>query len=111
MVKIIAISSGKGGVGKTSVTANLGTILASVYGKRVVVVDCNLTNPHLGLYLGTMSAWPFTLNNVLKNEARIDQAIYTHTSGLRIVPASFEQKDLKRLNMSRLRSRLKRIQK
>lgn len=109
MVKIIAVSSGKGGVGKTTLTANLGASLASEYNKNVVVVDCNLTNPHLGLSLGTLSFWPVTLNSVLKNEASINQAIHSHTSGLSIIPASFEQKDLKRLNMYKLRSRLRRL--
>lgn len=109
MVRIVAVSSGKGGVGKTVTTANLGVLLSSHYNKNVVVVDCNLTNPHLGLCLGTMSVWPITLNNVLKNEAKIEHAMYTHSSGLKILPASFEDKDLKRMNMKRLRGKFKNL--
>ena len=107
MVRIIGVSSGKGGVGKTVTTANLGTLLATTYGKHVVVVDCNLTNPHLGLSLGTMSVWPVTLNDVLKRKANLEQALYTHPTGLKIVPASFEERDLRRLSLARLRSRLR----
>lgn len=106
-MKIIAISSGKGGVGKTSVVVNVGVSLASHYGKKVIAVDCNLTNPHLGLSLGTLSVWPFTLNDVIRNKARIDQAMYTHASGLNIIPASFDGNDIRRGNMHRLRTRLR----
>lgn len=107
-MRMIAVSSGKGGVGKTMATVNLGVLLAS-RGKKVAVVDCNLTNPHVGLCLGTFSVWPVTLNTVLRNEASLEQAIYTHSSGLKVVPASFESKDLERLSMHRLRSRMQRV--
>jgi len=107
MVKIISIASGKGGVGKTVTVANIGTALASYFNKKVVVVDCNLTNPHLGLYLGGLSSWPVTLNDVLKNRAMIEQVMYEHSTGLKIIPASFGSEDLRRMNMHRLRSRIK----
>jgi len=107
MVKILSIASGKGGVGKTTTVANVGAALVSHYKKKAVVVDCNLTNPHLGLYLGGLSTWPVTLNNVLKNQAIIEQVMYEHSTGLKIIPASFETHDLRRMNMYRLRSRIK----
>jgi septum site-determining protein MinD len=107
MVKIISIASGKGGVGKTVTVANIGTALVSHFNKNVVVVDCNLTNPHLGLYLGGLSSWPVTLNNVLRNQAMIEQVMYEHSTGLKIIPASFETQDLRRMNMYKLRRRLK----
>ncbi len=107
MVRIIGIASGKGGVGKTVTVANLGTVLASHFNKNVVVVDCNLTNPHLALHLGGFSGWPVTLNDVLKNRVDIKEAVHTHSSGLRVVPASFDQKDLKENNMYKLKSRIR----
>ncbi len=106
-MRIIGIASGKGGVGKSVTTANIGVALSSRFGKKVVVVDCNLTNPHLGLYLGGFSSWPITLNSVLKNEAELEQSMYTHSSGLKIIPASFELRHLQRVNMHRLKSRIK----
>ncbi len=107
MVKIISIASGKGGVGKTVATANIGTALASHYGKKTVVVDCNLTNPHLSLYLGGISSWPATLNDVLQKNAGMDEVIYEHSTGLKIIPASFDSRDLRRMSMYRLRSKIK----
>ena len=54
MVRVINICSGKGGVGKTTVAANLGAALQK-FGRKVAVIDCNLTTAHLGLYLGIYS--------------------------------------------------------
>jgi septum site-determining protein MinD len=107
MVRIIGIASGKGGVGKSVTAANLGVALSTKFDKNVIVVDCNLTNPHLGLYLGGFSMWPVTLNSVLNRGVELEKSMYTHSSGLKIVPASFEPDDLKRLNMHRLRSRIR----
>ena len=64
LTKIIGIISGKGGVGKTTFSANLAIALSN-FGKRVVVVDCNITTPHLAYYLGAKN-YSITLNNVLK---------------------------------------------
>ena len=64
MTRIIGVVSGKGGVGKTTLVANLGAALASLYKKDVIVVDCNVTTSHLGLYLG-MYYYPISLNKVL----------------------------------------------
>ena len=105
MMRIIGIVSAKGGVGKTVVTSNLGITLASKFNKKVAVVDCNLTTSHLGLYLGLYS-FPITLNNVLRNEAVIEQAIYPHPSGLKIIPASIELKELQNIDTENLKQTL-----
>lgn len=82
MTRIIGVISGKGGVGKTTVVANLGVILASEFKKDVIIVDCNISTSHLALYLG-MYYCPITLNQVLKGEAKIEDAMYEyHVSGL-----------------------------
>lgn len=49
---VVGIISGKGGVGKTTTTANLSAALASFFGKRVLAVDCNPGSPDLSLHLG-----------------------------------------------------------
>lgn len=93
MTRIIACCSGKGGVGKTTIVANLGIALAKM-GKNVVVLDANVTTPNLGLHLG-VPFYPITLHDVLKGKAKIDQAMYRHDSGLRVIPAGISLKDLR----------------
>lgn len=93
MTRIIAVASGKGGAGKTTVVANLGVALAKK-GKNVVVLDANLTTPNLGIHLG-VPLFPVTLHDVLKGNAKIHDAIYRHESGLKIVPAGLSLKDLR----------------
>lgn len=93
MARVICVSSGKGGVGKTTVTANLGLALTEL-GYRTMVVDANLTTPNLGFHLG-VPLFPKTLHDVLKGEARIEEAIYYHPSGLQVVPAGISIEDLK----------------
>ncbi len=83
--KSIAVISGKGGVGKTTTTINLGVALAQ-FGKQVVVVDTNLITPNVSLYLG-LPPTPADLNSALKGKAGIRDAICTHESGIRVVPA------------------------
>ena len=106
MVRVIGIVSAKGGVGKTTVTANLGAALASEFGRNVVAVDCNLTTSHLGLYLGVYSP-SYTLNNVLRNEVSLQKATCEHASGLKVVPASLGIDDLYDIDTNNLRKILK----
>jgi len=76
MGKVIVISSGKGGVGKTTTSVNLSTAL-SKQGKSVILVDGNLTTPNVGLHLG-LTKFPVTLNDVMKGEAALTDSIYLH---------------------------------
>jgi septum site-determining protein MinD len=101
MVKLITITSGKGGVGKTTTAINLGAALNSL-GKEVIIVDANLTTPNVGLHLGAPIV-PVSLNHVLLGKARPSDAIYEHESGTKIVPSSLSVKELKRLNHKRLK--------
>ncbi len=93
MTRIITVLGGKGGAGKTTLVANLGAALADM-GKDVVVIDANLTTPNLGLHLG-VPLFPVTLHDVMKGKARINDAIYRHESGLKIIPAGISLKDMK----------------
>jgi len=86
MTKFIVISSSKGGVGKTTSAINLGTALTS-FGREVIVVDANLHTPNVSLYLGAPNV-PVTLNDVLSKNKKINEALYLHSHGLRIIPAS-----------------------
>ncbi len=100
MTRIIAVVSGKGGVGKTTFVANLGTALAQM-GKNVIALDSNLTTPNLGIHLG-IPLYPVTLHDVLKGRANIRDAIYDHESGLKVIPASISLRDMRGIDSSDL---------
>ena len=73
MTRIIAVVSGKGGVGKTTMVANIGVALAKM-GKNVIILDANLTTPSLGLHLG-VPLYPITIHDVLKDQKNISDEI------------------------------------
>jgi cell division ATPase MinD len=104
MVKIVDICSGKGGVGKTTVAANLAAALQLI-GKRVVVVDCNLTTSHLSLCLG-LPSYSRTLNDALKGSIDIRSAVYNHPLGIKVIPASLDLKDLVDIDAGHLKEKL-----
>ncbi len=91
MTKFIAVVSGKGGVGKTTSTLNLGQALTDL-GKKVVVLDANLVTPNLALQLGFMDP-PGTLNKFLRKEKSVKEITYLHESGLSIIPSSPSYKE------------------
>lgn len=100
MTRLIAVASGKGGVGKTTTTCNLGVALSQLE-KSVIALDANLTTPNIGLHLG-MHDPLVSLNDVLEDRANIVDAIALHESGLRVVPAGLSMKHLRTLNPDRL---------
>jgi septum site-determining protein MinD len=74
MSRIIVITSGKGGVGKTTCTANLGMALAK-RGRKVVVIDADFGLRNLDLLLGLENRIVYTAVEVLAGECRLDQAL------------------------------------
>lgn len=109
MAKLITITSGKGGVGKTTTAINLGAAL-NAFGKEVIILDANLTTPNVGLHLGAPIV-PISLNHVLLGKAKISDAIYEHESGTKIIPSSLSVKELKRLNHGKLKDVGKKLRK
>jgi septum site-determining protein MinD len=101
MKKIIVISSGKGGVGKTTTAINLGAAI-NKFGKDVVIIDANLTTPNIGIHLNSPEV-PVTLNHVLLNKAELFEAVYEHSSGLKVVPSSLSVKELKRIRPEKIK--------
>ena len=69
MTKFIAVVSGKGGVGKTTATINIGQAI-NLLGKQSILVDANLYTPHLGINLGLIKP-KATLNQFLKKKKSI----------------------------------------
>ncbi|ELZ75469.1 septum site-determining protein MinD [Haloferax larsenii JCM 13917] len=86
MARVYAIASAKGGVGKTTTTANLGTVLAMA-GHEVVVIDGDLGMPNLAGALG-VDPDGATLHDVLNDDVDITSAIYEGPAGLDVVPGS-----------------------
>jgi len=110
MTKTIAILSAKGGVGKTTLSINLASALNS-FGRNVTLVDGNLETPNVGLYLGA-STLPITLNHVLSGEETLQNAIYNHPNGLKIIPSSINLstiKTTKKENFSKVFNNIKSI--
>ena len=85
MAKVYVITSGKGGVGKTTTAVNLGAAL-NKFKEDVLIVDANLSTPNLGLHFGAPIV-PVSLSHVLQGKAEIEDAIYEHSSGLKLVPS------------------------
>lgn len=74
MARIITITSGKGGVGKTTTTANLGTALA-MRGARVVVIDADIGLRNLDVVMGLENRIVYDLVDVVEGRARLRQAL------------------------------------
>jgi len=74
MNRIIVVTSGKGGVGKTTVSANLGMALAKI-GRQVALVDADFGLRNLDLLLGLENRIVYTALEVLSRECRLEQAL------------------------------------
>jgi len=100
--KIIGIISLKGGVGKTSSVANLGAVLASEFGKKVLVIDANFSAPNLALHLGLVEP-EVTIHDILLNRANVNEAIYEHGAGFHLIPGAYVSK---KVNPHRLKQKI-----
>lgn len=87
--KAIVITSGKGGVGKTTATASLGAALA-LKGKRVLVVDADIGLRNLDVIMGLENRIVFTLVDAVKGVCKPQQAIIKskRSNNLFLLPAS-----------------------
>ncbi len=89
MSRIIVITSGKGGVGKTTVTANLGIAIARL-GRKVVLVDADFGLRNLDLLLGLENRVVYTAVDVLAGQCRLEQALVKdkRQEGVVLLPAA-----------------------
>jgi septum site-determining protein MinD len=89
MAKVVVVTSGKGGVGKTTSTAALGAALAQT-GQHVVVVDFDVGLRNLDLVMGAERRVVYDLINVVQGVARLPQALIRdkRLETLSLLPAS-----------------------
>lgn len=95
------ITSGKGGVGKTTTAVNLGAAI-NYLGGEVLVVDANLSTPNVGIHMNSPEV-PINLNHVLLKKADPHEAVYEHESGMKIMPSSLSINELKRVKLEKLK--------
>ncbi len=93
--KVITISSGKGGVGKTNVVANLAVGFAMM-GREVLVLDADIGLGNLDVLLGL--APRYNLGHLLRGEKTLDEVIIKGPKGINILPAASGVCELTDLN-------------
>jgi len=106
---IITIASGKGGVGKSNLVANLGLCLSD-FGVDTLIFDGNLSNGDLSCILGP----PFperTIQDVFSDNVSFSDVVFTHPAGVKMVASSLSMDDIDALssrNLWRVRTQLSR---
>ena len=84
-VQVIAVSGGKGGVGKSNVSVNLGIALAQM-GRRVVLLDADLGLANIDVLLGITANR--NIQDVIAGECDLRDVLVNGPGGIKIVPAS-----------------------
>ena len=84
-VQVIAVTGGKGGVGKTTVAVNLSLALAEL-GRRVVLLDGDLSLANIDVLLGL--APQYTLADLIDGHCELSDVLVPGPGGVRIVPAA-----------------------
>jgi flagellar biosynthesis protein FlhG len=84
-VQVIAVTGGKGGVGKTSVAVNLSTALSSA-GRRVMLLDGDLGLANVDVFLGLSPR--YTMAHVLSGERTLEEIILESPQGFQVVPGA-----------------------
>jgi len=84
-VRVIAVASGKGGVGKTNVSVNLGISLSKL-GNRVLLMDADMGLANVDIMLGLQTE--FNLSHVLDGEKTLKEVMVDAPGGLKIIPAA-----------------------
>ncbi|MDO4332081.1 MAG: septum site-determining protein MinD [Eubacteriales bacterium] len=103
MSEVIVVTSGKGGVGKTTTTANVGTGLAAA-GKKVVLIDTDIGLRNLDVVMGLENRIVYNLVDVVEGSCRVKQALIRDKRypGLYLLPSA-QTRDKTAVNESQMR--------
>jgi flagellar biosynthesis protein FlhG len=93
-LRVISVTSGKGGVGKTSITANLAVAFQKL-NKRVLILDADLGLANMDIMLGINPR--YTIGNVLSGEKSLEDVIVTTPTGIKLLPAASGMQELTEL--------------
>lgn len=94
-VRVVTITSGKGGVGKTNVSVNLAMSMVA-NGNKVLLMDADLGLANIDVLLGLQPAC--NLSHVVKGECSLEEVIIKDPSGLRVIPAASGIQDMAELS-------------
>jgi len=84
-VKVIAVSGGKGGIGKSNVSVNLAVGLAKL-GRSVMLLDADLGMANIDIMLGIQPE--FDLQHVISGQCTLEEVIFNGPFGIKVIPAS-----------------------
>jgi len=94
-VKVITVASGKGGVGKTNVSVNLGVALSKL-GHRVLLMDADMGLANVDILLGLQTQ--YNLSHVLDGKKTLKEILVKGPAGLKIIPAASGVKRMAQLS-------------
>lgn len=94
-VRVIAVTGGKGGVGKTNVSLNMAIALANM-DKEVMLMDADLGLANIDVLLGLHPK--YNLQHVIRGERTLEEVIVEGPSGIKVIPASSGIKDMSELS-------------
>lgn len=98
-MRVIAVTSGKGGVGKTNFTANLALALAE-YGHRVIILDGDLGLANVDITFGLTAR--YTIEHLLSGEKTMEQILLNGPMGIKIIPGGSGVQGLANLERDQL---------
>jgi len=106
--QVLAITSGKGGVGKTNIAANLAVCLAAS-GKKVLLVDTDLSLGNLDIVMGVHSK--YNISHLLNGRKSVEEIIYTGPEGMEVIFGASGLEDLANIDEFRRHRLLRELSK
>jgi septum site-determining protein MinD len=107
LTRFLVVASGKGGVGKTTLSANIAVALARL-GKNVAVLDADVVMANLEIIMGIRNP-PVALIDTLSGRLNIEDVLYEGPEGVKVIPAGITLDGFSERNMDMLKTALKEI--